>query len=275
MYLISDEESINSNSYYSEEVDSEEDSYGHSNYYEKAENEKNYYTTCHEEENVQPFKYVCIASLEDTKILLKYSLYSRDVDISVNHIINNILISLKKKKCSNKKILNWNGRIIYFTICNEKKLVFFLIGHDDKAYFKNYVFEFLKKLELYIKSDLFNNDVYNLNNITSEAKLYNIQSFMKRTIKSINTCCKDEKIIAVKQKLNKINSVMNNHIDNLYQTRRDIKALQYKTENMSKNTLNFVQNSKKLKRMMFFKYWKTYLFLACSIIIGFKIYRSI
>ncbi|EAA16610.1 hypothetical protein [Plasmodium yoelii yoelii] len=73
---------------------------------------------------------------------------------------------------------------------------------------------------------------------------------MRKTLRNLNKCCKDEKILAVKQKLNKINSVMNNHIDKLYESRGNIKALQYKTEDMSKNTLNFAQNSKKLKRFM-------------------------
>ncbi|GAW79639.1 hypothetical protein, conserved [Plasmodium gonderi] len=221
------------------------------------------------------FKYVCIASIEDAEILLKCSFLSDDLDTSANCTIKKILMASKKKlNYCNKKILNWENKIIYFTICTEKKLAFFLIGLHMKTCFKNYIFEFLRKLEIYAKSNLFYNQNYKSQNI-NPSKIHTIQSFMKNTIKSINKCCRDEKIIAVKQKLHRINSVMNNHIDNLYQSRGNIRALQYKTQNMSKNTLNFVQNSKRLKRAMFFKYWKTYVCLAFFAIIGFKVYRSI
>ncbi|KAI4839964.1 SNARE protein [Plasmodium brasilianum] len=276
MYMISDDEISYSNSMNSEEeIESEENSEEYSKYYEGEEEDYSSHNDVDDENEFQLFKYVCIASLDELEIIMKCSFLSRDSDISANNIIKKILIASKKKlSYCNKKILNWDNRIIYFIICSEKKLALFLIGLDMKAYFKNYAFEFLRKLEIYAKSDLFFNQNYNSNNI-NPSKAQTIQRFMKRTIINLNECCKDEKIIAVKQKLNKINSVMNNHIDNLYQSRGNIKALQYKTENMSKNTLNFVKNTKKLKRIMFLKYWKTYFFLACFVVIGFKVYRSI
>ncbi|SCA48546.1 SNARE protein, putative [Plasmodium ovale] len=276
MYIISDDEIAYSNSPYSEEIESDENSDEHSKYYEREEDQSSYNDMDIDYENeFQLYKYVCIASLEDVEILLKSSYLSHDIDMSANYIIKKILIASKKKlNYCNKKILNWDNRIIYFIICNEKKLAFFLIGLDIRAYFKNYVFEFLKKLEMCVKSELFYNKNYDSNNI-NPSKIHTIEAFMKRTLKNLNKCCKDEKIISVKQKLNKINTVMNSHIDNLYQSRGNIKALQYKTEDMSKNTLNFAQNTKKLKRIMLMKYWKTYIFLACFAIIGFKVYRSI
>ncbi|ANQ06677.1 Uncharacterized protein PCOAH_00010330 [Plasmodium coatneyi] len=221
------------------------------------------------------FKYVCIASIEDAEILFKCSFLPHDLDAAANYTIKKILGASKRKlNHCNKKMLNWDNKIIYFTICAEKKMAFFLIGLHMKAYFKNYAFEFLKKLEIYTKSDLFSGQNYKAKNI-NPSKMHTTEAFLQRTIKGINKCCRDEKIIAVKQKLHKINSVMNNHIDNLYQSRGNIKALKYKTQDMSKNTLHFVQNSKKLKRIMFVKYWKTYALLACFAIIGFKVYRSI
>ncbi|GAB65128.1 hypothetical protein PCYB_051460, partial [Plasmodium cynomolgi strain B] len=221
------------------------------------------------------FKYVCIASIEDVEILFKCSFLPHELDAAANYTIKKILGASKRKlNHCNKKMLNWDNKIIYFTICTEKKMAFFLIGLHMKAYFKNYAFEFLKKLEIYTKSDLFSGQNYKGRNI-SPYKMHTTEAFLQRTIKGINKCCRDEKMIAVKQKLHKINSVMNNHIDNLYQSRGNIKALKYKTQNMSKNTLHFVQNSKKLKRIMFMKYWKTYVFLACFAIIGFKVYRSL
>ncbi|CAA9990246.1 SNARE protein, putative [Plasmodium knowlesi strain H] len=221
------------------------------------------------------FKYVCIASIEDTEILFKCSFLPNDLEAAANYTIKKILGASKRKlNHCNKKILNWDNKIIYFTICTEKKMAFFLIGLHMKGYFKNYAFEFLKKLEIYTKSDLFSGKNYKAKNI-NPSKIHSTQAFLQRTIKGINKCCRDEKIIAVKQKLHKINSVMNNHIDNLYQSRGNIKALKYKTQDMSKNTLHFVQNSKKLKRIMLMKYWKTYVLLACFAIIGFKVYRSI
>ncbi|SBT32026.1 SNARE protein, putative (VAMP7) [Plasmodium ovale wallikeri] len=247
MYIISDDEIAYSNSPYSEEIESDE----HSKYYEREEDQSSYNDIDIDYENeFHLYKYVCIASLEDVEILLKSSYLSHDLDMSANYIIKKILIASKKKlNYCNKKILNWDNRIIYFIICNEKKLAFFLIGLDIRANFKNYVFEFLKKLEMCVKSELFYNKNYNSNNI-NPSKIHTIEGFMKRTLKNLNKCCKDEKIISVKQKLNKINTVMNSHIDNLYQSRGNIKALQYKTEDMSKNTLNFAQNTKKLKRII-------------------------
>ncbi|CRH03731.1 SNARE protein, putative [Plasmodium relictum] len=269
MYIISDEEIAYSNSIHSEEIESEENSDDQSKYFER-ENSNDI-----DENELVLFKYVCISLLDDEEILLKYSLLNHDLDISTNYIIKKILIASKKKlSYGNKKILNWDNKIIYFIICSEKKLAFFLISLDMKAYFKNYAFEFLRKLEIYTKSELFYSPNYLSSNV-NRSKVHTIECFMRRTINNLNRCCKSEKIIAVKQKLNKINSVMNNHIDNLYQSRGNIKALQHKTENMSKNTLNFVQNTKKLKRIMFLKYWKSYFFLACFLIIGFKVYRSI
>ncbi|KJP89533.1 hypothetical protein AK88_00744 [Plasmodium fragile] len=221
------------------------------------------------------FKYVCIASIEDAEILFKCSFLPQELDAAANYTIKKILGACKRKlNHCNKKMLNWDNKIIYFTICTEKKMAFFLIGLHMRAYFKNYAFEFLKKLEIYTKSDLFSGQNYKAKNI-NPSKIHTTEAFLQRTIKGINKCCRDEKIIAVKQKLHKINSVMNNHIDNLYQSRGNIKALKYKTQDMSKNTLHFVQNSKKLKRIMLMKYWKTYVLLACFAIIGFKVYRSI
>ncbi|CAD2089117.1 SNARE protein, putative [Plasmodium vinckei lentum] len=274
MYIISDGDAEYSNSLYSEEVESKTNSEKQSIYREN-EYESSDENLIDGENEIEVFLYVCTASIDDAEILVKSSFFDRELDISADYIIKKILIATKKKinNC-NKKILNWDNRTVYFIICNEKKLAFFLIGLDTKAYFKNYVFEFLKKLEICVKSDLFYNQNYNTNNI-NPSKLYTMESYMRKTLRNLNKCCKDEKILAVKQKLNKINSVMNNHIDKLYESGGNIKALQYKTEDMSKNTLNFAQNSKKLKRFMFFKYWKTYAFLACFVLVGFKIYRSL
>ncbi|SBT32576.1 SNARE protein, putative (VAMP7) [Plasmodium ovale wallikeri] len=203
MYIISDDEIAYSNSPYSEEIESDE----HSKYYEREEDQSSYNDIDIDYENeFHLYKYVCIASLEDVEILLKSSYLSHDLDMSANYIIKKILIASKKKlNYCNKKILNWDNRIIYFIICNEKKLAFFLIGLDIRANFKNYVFEFLKKLEMCVKSELFYNKNYNSNNI-NPSKIHTIEGFMKRTLKNLNKCCKDEKIISVKQKLNKINT---------------------------------------------------------------------
>ncbi|CDO64034.1 SNARE protein, putative [Plasmodium reichenowi] len=276
MFILSDDNVAYSNSINSEEIEESdyENSEAHSRYYEETDEEESNNNDI-DDEDLCLFKYVCIGSLDDVDILLKYSLFNRDIDKSANFIVKKILIASKKKlNYCNKKILNWDNHIIYFIICTDKKLALFLIGLDLKASFKNYAFEFLRKLEIYAKSNLF----YDKNYVSSHvnpSKVHTIECFMKTTIKNLNKCCKNEKIFAVKQKLNKINSVMNNHIDTLYKSRGNIKALQYKTEDMSKNTLNFVQNTKKLKRIMFLKYWKTYFLCACFLIIGFKVYRSI